>query len=75
MNGTFAVTYNVDTVALVDANLEDLAKQRASTRHPDVDLLLDARPLVSLLVSIWGPSAGSSTDAVDVKVALLMLCR
>lgn len=44
------VTYNVDTLWLIDGNLGSLP-----SRHPDVDLLLDARQKIALLIFVLGP--------------------
>ena len=44
MDGTSRVTYRVSTIGAVDAALGHLCKG-----HPDVDLLLDARRVISML--------------------------
>lgn len=40
LDGAYSSTYNINTLAEVDANLEDL---HWNPDHPDVDRLLDAR--------------------------------
>jgi hypothetical protein len=53
------VWYNAGTIAVIDANLEDLSHQRID--HPDIDRLLDARRIVALWYSIFGGESGSSS--------------
>ncbi|MGW0586048.1 hypothetical protein ACWD25_61730 [Streptomyces sp. NPDC002920] len=53
MDGAFGSTYNVNTVEAIDGNLDSM---RARPDHPDIDRLLDARRLVSVLNCIWPPS-------------------
>lgn len=56
MDGVYGVTYNVDTVESIDANLDSM---RARPDHPDIDRLLDARRHVSVLNFIWPPAEAS----------------
>lgn len=56
MDGSYGVTYKVDTVHTIDGNLEGL---RWRPGHPDIDLLLDARHLVGTLNFIWPPAKES----------------
>lgn len=44
MDGNFASTYRVETVKAIDGNLDSM---RARPGHPDIDLLLDARKMLS----------------------------
>lgn len=50
MDGAYGVTYNVDTVESIDANLDSM---RHRPDHPDIDRLLDARSHVRVLNWIW----------------------
>ena len=56
MDGVYGVTYSVDTVESIDANLDSM---RARPDHPDIDRLLDARRHVSVLNFIWPPGETS----------------
>jgi hypothetical protein len=40
LDGAYSTTYNINTLAEIDGNLEDF---RWNPQHPDVDRLLDAR--------------------------------
>ncbi|HEU5473475.1 MAG TPA: hypothetical protein VFV67_22755 [Actinophytocola sp.] len=51
MDGYFGATYNVDTVAVIDAHIRRICYRRP--RHPDVDLLLDARQQIGLNRAVW----------------------
>jgi hypothetical protein len=54
VDGAYGVTYNADTVDVIDANLEDISKRGPD--HPDIDRLLDARRLVSLHGFLFDPA-------------------
>lgn len=53
LDGAFGVTYNVDTVESIDANLDSM---RFRPGHPDIDRLLDARRIIGPLRVIIPPA-------------------
>lgn len=55
MDGAFGSIYIVDTVEVIDANLESLHWR---PNHPDVDRLLDARRVVGALRAIFPFGSG-----------------
>lgn len=55
MDGAFGAIYVVDTVEVIDANLESLHWRPS---HPDIDRLLDARRVVGALRAIFPLDSG-----------------
>jgi hypothetical protein len=50
MDGAFGSIYIVDTVEVIDANLESLRRRPG---HPDIDRLLDTRRVVGALYALF----------------------
>ncbi|MEV7770496.1 hypothetical protein [Kitasatospora sp. NPDC086791] len=53
VDGAHGSTYNANDLDTIDANLEDISKRGPD--HPDIDRLLDARRIVSLHTTLFGP--------------------
>ncbi|MFD4596685.1 hypothetical protein ACFWPQ_01505 [Streptomyces sp. NPDC058464] len=50
LDGVYGTVYRIDTVDEIDANLDSM---RFHPDHPDIDRLLDARRIVSVLNWVW----------------------